>query len=133
MEKSSAVTFTSSHFQVEPDEDAKTNPGIYGRALARWIAGQLGERGINTKDVIPEDWGWCVVVKTEPVRLCLAVSNAEDGSTRWRVFVFAERGPLQWLSRSGDPKREVVDLREHLAAIVPRIPDVQDITWEDLP
>lgn len=133
MEKSAAVTFVSSHFQVEPGEDTKTNPGIYGYALARWIAARLGERGITTKAVIPEDWGWCVVVKTDPVRLNLAVANVDGSTTQWRVFAFAERGPLQWLTKSGDPKKEVSDLREHLAAIVPGAPDVRDISWETLP
>lgn len=133
MEKSPAVIFSSPHFQVEPDEEAKTNPGIYGRALARWIAAQLGARGIGTKAIVPEDWGWCVMVKTEPVRLCLAVANVEGSSERWRVFIFAERGPLQWLSRSGDPKQEVPALREHLAAVVSSVPDVQGISWEALP
>jgi hypothetical protein len=133
MEKSPAVTFASSHFQVEPGEDAKTNPGIYGQALARWIAAQLGESGVGAKGVVAEDWGWCVIVKTEPVRLCLAVANVDGTSTRWRVFAFAERGPLQWLSRSGDPKREVAALREHLAALLSSVPDVRDISWEALP
>ena len=45
MEKSPAVSFTSSQFPVEPNEDEDTNPGIYGRALACWLAEQLAARG----------------------------------------------------------------------------------------
>ena len=35
METSDHVTLTSAFFPVEPGEDAETNSGIYGRALAR--------------------------------------------------------------------------------------------------
>ena len=51
-------------------------------------------------------------------------------TTEWRVFAFAERGPLQWLRRSGDPAAEVRALGEHLAAIIPTVPGVRDIAWE---
>ena len=127
MEKSDAVSFTSSHFKVEPNEDEKTNPGIYGQALAHWIADQL-----RAKEVVPEDWGWCVIVKTKPVRLNVAISNVEGSSTRWRIFAFAERGLLQLLKDGSELKREVATLREQLAAIVETAPDVRDISWEDL-
>src|SRR5688572_30466152 len=76
--------------------------------------------------------GWCVIVKTKPVRVCLAVANVDGSTTRWRVFVFAERSPLQWLIRSGDPRREIEALREHVAAIVSSIPNVREISWDAL-
>ena len=130
MEKSDAVNFTSSCFQIEPDEDERTNPGIYGHALARWIGDRLRERGITPKEVIPEDWGWCVVVKTKPVGVNIAVANLDGSSTRWRVFVFAERGLLQLLKGANDLKREVALMQDHLAAIVSTVPDVREICWE---
>jgi hypothetical protein len=33
--------FKSSKFQVEPGEDEETNPGLYGRQLARWLKARL--------------------------------------------------------------------------------------------
>ena len=67
MERSDAVSFTSSHFQIDAGEEQQTNPGVYGFALARWISDRLRDRGLDAKDVVPEDWGWCVAVKTKPV------------------------------------------------------------------
>jgi hypothetical protein len=130
--ESDAVSFTSSYFEIEPNEDEKTNPGIHGWALARWIKEQLREKGITPKEVIAEDWGWCVIAKTKPVRVNIAVANLDGSSTRWRVFVFAERGVLQLLKGANHLKREVAVLRDHLAAIVATIPDVRDISWEPL-
>jgi hypothetical protein len=132
MEKSPAVSFTSSQFPIEPNEDADTNPGIYGRALARWLAEQLATRGIATKEVIAEDWGLCVVTQTRPVRVNIAVANVEGSSTRWQVFAFVERGLFQLAKRPDELQRELATMREHLAAIVAAIPDVQDVSWEEL-
>ncbi len=132
MEKSAAVSFTSSQFPVEPNEDADTNPVIYGRALARWLAEQLATRGIATKEVIAEDWGLCVVTQTRPVRVNIAVANVEGSSTRWQVFAFVERGLFQLAKRPDELQQELATMREHLAAIVAAIPDVQDVSWEEL-
>jgi hypothetical protein len=132
MEKSAAVSFTSSQFPVEPNEYADTNPVIYGRALARWLAEQLATRGIATKEVIAEDWGLCVVTQTRPVRVNIAVANVEGSSTRWQVFAFVERGLFQLAKRPDELQRELATMREHLAAIVAAIPDVQDVSWEEL-
>jgi hypothetical protein len=134
MEKSQAAHFASPYFKVETGEDDKTNPGIYGQSLARWIAAQLRARGAaGIKDPIAEDWGWCVVVKTSPVKLNVAVSNVEESTTRWRVFAFAERGLLQMFKGGGDLKREVTALREQLAAVLQDVPEMSDLTWKELP
>lgn len=130
MEKSDTVSFVSSHFQVFQNEEEQTNPGVYGFDLARWLRDRLLERGLVAKELIPEDWGWCVVVKTQPVRVNLAVSNVDGSSTRWRVFVFAERGFLQFAKGANDLKQEVALLREHLATIVSAVPNVRDVSWE---
>jgi hypothetical protein len=114
------------------NEDEKTNPGIYGHALALWIAEQLRGRGVVSQEVVPEDWGWCVIIKTKPVRLNIAVSNVDGSSTRWRAFTFAERGLLRPFEAASELKREVSALREHLAAIVATAPGVNDISWETL-
>ena len=130
MEMSDHVTFTTPFFAVEPGEDAHTNPGIYGRALARWLAEALRARGLAVEDAIPEDWGWCITVKREPLALRVACANVDGSVTEWRVFAAAERGLRQWLRRAGDATAEVRALQAHLAAIVPTVPGARDIAWD---
>lgn len=130
MEKSAAVSFISSHFQVLQNEEEQTNPGVYGFDLARWLRDRLLEKGLVAKELIPKDWGWCVVVKTKPVKVNLAVSNVDGSTTRWRVFVFAERGFLQFATGANDLKLEVAALHQHLATIVPVVPNVREVSWE---
>ena len=131
MERSAAVSFTSSQFPVEPHEDQDTHPGIYGRALARWLAEQLAERGVATKEVVAEEWGQCVVTQTRPVRVNIAVANVDGSSTRWQMFAFVERGLFQLAKSPAELQRELANMREHLAAIVAAIPDAREVSWEE--
>jgi len=57
MKQSPWLEFESSAFVVVAGEDEQTNPGIYGKALAQWLAQQLRARGFAPGWVIPEDFG----------------------------------------------------------------------------
>jgi hypothetical protein len=93
MAQSPLLEFESSAFAVSPGEDDETNPGIYGKALALWLAEQLRTVGVPTGEVIAEDFGWCVCVDSKPHSLYVACANAEE-TDHWRVFAFAEGGAM---------------------------------------
>jgi hypothetical protein len=124
------VVFSSSHFQVEPDEDEDTNPGIFGKALAAWIAGELRSKGIQVEDVIAEDYGRAVIIHHKPFRLWVACSNVAGEPNRWQMFVATEQSLAGKLfgrrSRGGDLERVRARYRE----LVPAIPGVSGIEWQ---
>lgn len=60
--------FKSDLFQVHANETDETNPGCYGRELGEWLSKQLGDAGYET-ELIPEDWGWCVMCLRKPYML----------------------------------------------------------------
>ena len=93
MRQSPLLEFESSAFAVTPGEDDETNPGIYGKALANWLAEQLRAAGLPARDVIAEDFGWCVRVESEPHSLYVACTSAEEPD-QWQVFAFAEGGVI---------------------------------------
>ena len=92
MKQTPILEFESSAFAVIPGEDEETNPGIYGKSLAQWLAEQLRAAGFPAGDVIAEDFGWCVPIKSEPHALYVACSSTEEEPNHWRVFAFAEGG-----------------------------------------
>lgn len=127
--------FKSPLFSVEPGEDQETNPGRYGRQLARWLAERLRARGQQVEDVTPEDWGWRVACRFAGDRFIVACGNLDDaapdeaastprGEVIWHAFP-ASASPL-WrrLLRRHDValglQRFDVELRAILAA-EPRI------------
>jgi len=130
MAKIDQVWFTSSFFQVEPGEDEQVNPGIYGKALAHWVADQLRARGVTVTDVFPEDWGWCVMVNGYPFSLWVGCGNEDGSKTRWHLFPASERGVFQRLFKTVDTGPAINELKNHIAEIVKLIPDVRDVVWE---
>ena len=125
------VVFSSPHFVVEPGEDAETNPGIYGRALAGWVARTLESRGVAVEGVVAEDFGRCVMIKRKPFKLWVACASADGGSTRWQMFIALEQNPLARLFSRTDPEPELRKLREQFRAMLRDVPAISEVKWQD--
>jgi hypothetical protein len=124
------VTFTSNAFPVEPVEDQETNPGIYGRALATWVAQKLRDRGIPVVDVLAEDFGRVVIVRRKPYRLWVGCASIDHSRTEWQMFLALELGLFGRLLHRSEGQAELDRLREHFRAIVAEIPGVTDVKWQ---
>jgi hypothetical protein len=124
------LCFTSSFFEVQPGEDEETNPGLYGKALAHWVGEQLEQRGVSVEGVIPEDFGWVVMVARQPFMLWVGCSSEDGSKSRWRMFVAAEPSLWQRLFKKIETQPAVANLESHLAEIAKNIPDIQEVAWE---
>lgn len=67
--------FRSDLFSVDPNEDEETNPFCYGKQLAAWVAAKFQAAGYSPEPIIPEDWGWCVMLERRPFLLWIACGN----------------------------------------------------------
>lgn len=124
------VTFTTDFFKPIVGEEEETNPGRYGKALAQWLAEQLKERGVSVEGVIPEDFGWVVMVSRKPFLLWLGCGNTDGSTTEWSVFPVAEMSALQRIFKRADTAAEIEKLKAHLSVLVPSIPGVTNVVWE---
>ena len=86
------LSFDSTAFPVVEGEDAQTNPGIFGKALAEWLSSRLNERGVKTNPPFAEDWGWCVEIANQMNRTGLACASEDGEVTAWRVYAFSDPG-----------------------------------------
>ncbi len=127
---SSQVTFSTDFFNPSPGEEEQTNPGRFGQALAEWLAENLKERGVSIEGIIPEDFGWVVMVSRKPLMLWLGCSNTDGSITEWSVFPVAEQSLMQRLFGYIDPAIEVEKLKAHLIELVNLIPRVSNVVWE---
>ncbi|WP_197338082.1 hypothetical protein [Ralstonia solanacearum] len=123
------VVFRTPFFQPIEGEDRETNPGVYGKALARWLVDALATRGVTAHDVIPEDFGWAVMVSHEPCLLWFGCGNVDGSTDTWTIFPVAEPSVLQRLFHRVDIDAEAGRLAAHLRALVPGIPQVAEVVW----
>lgn len=130
MSASPQVTFQSEFFKPMHGEEEETNPGRYGKALAQWLAENLRARGVPVEDVIPEDFGWVVMLSRKPFMLWLGCGNTDGNTTEWSVFPIAEISMVQRLFKRVNPAPEIEKLRCHLSELVLSIPGVKNIMWE---
>ena len=96
MKKTPILEFESSAFASVAGEDEATNPGVFGKALAQSLANRLRLAGVAAGEVIAEDFGWVIPVKSEPYSLFVACSSGETPNA-WMVFAFAEGGLMSRL------------------------------------
>ena len=123
------VSFRSAWFQPVPGEEAATNPGRFGKALAIWLADRLRARGVAIIGIEPEDFGWIVVVARAPGRVWLGCGNTDGSADRWQVFLTVERS---WLGKSA-PARQIDELVAHLVQIADELPQASEIVCEQRP
>jgi hypothetical protein len=131
--------FTSSVFEVEPGEDAETNPQLYGRQAARWLRQGFSALGYRVEEVIPEDWGWCVMCQREPYWLWVGCVNLQDhvharegdppppkDRLLWNVFATAEVPFFKHaFRRKPDVSAGLAKLDKDLQALLKSEPTIQ--------
>jgi hypothetical protein len=81
------IEFKSKLFPAEPGEDAQTNPGIFGKKLAEYLADWFSRNGFGVTGVIAEDWGWCVQLANDGFELFLGCGPYQEGEDMWLVFI----------------------------------------------
>ena len=102
MKQSPLLHFESTAFAIRPGEDERTNPKLYGEALATWLAEQLRGRDLYAGEVFAEDFGWCVPVAVGQKGVHVICVNEDERTDRWQVSCFVERGFVDALLRRSD-------------------------------
>jgi hypothetical protein len=127
------LCFTSSKFQPLPGEEEKTNPGVFGQALAGWVRDKLNASGHTiTEEPIPEDWGWVVMIQRKPFMLWVGCGNETGNSKQWSLFVEAEPGLFQKLLKRVDPSPSVAALEQKLEKIIKAETECTNVEWESV-
>jgi hypothetical protein len=130
MKQSPLLEFESSAFAIIPGEDDATNPGIYGKALASWLADQLRTAGLPAGSIIAEDFGWCVPIEAANHRLYVACASTEEEPNNWRVFAFAEGGMVARFFGSDDRATALASLYATVRGCLESRPDVRALREE---
>ena len=133
MEQGPMLLFRSAAFSAEPGEDEATNPGIFGKALATWLGARLRERGVECRDVIAEDCGWCLPVGASSERTyvaCASDGEPDDQSPgSWRVFAFRDGKLLAKLfgrSKDADSLEAIYTAVKDVLQAAPEVQDLQE-------
>jgi hypothetical protein len=93
--KSETIYFVSNEFQIVPGEEKETNPGVFGKQLAFWLKNIFVKKGYSELVILPEDWGWCLILERKPNLLWVGCSGHVGLEFSTEYFEENEKG-ITW-------------------------------------
>ena len=123
------VEFRSGKFPPYEDEEERINPGIWGQRLTEYLAEGLSGRGIETGEMIAEDWGWYLPVHIGGAKLALCCGHQDGDEDEFVCFTDPSTPIVRKLLRKVDVTPELARLTDALQQILSSDPEIRDITW----
>ncbi len=125
------VEFRSSNFPPYEGEEEQINPGLWGKRLAEYLVQKLAERGIQTEEMIAEDWGWYVPVRNEGFRLALCCGHQNGDDDEFLCFTDPKTPVVKKLFKKIDATPQLARLTEALQQIFASDPEIREVVWSE--
>lgn len=145
MTESQQFIIRSEKFRIDLGEDAETNPFHYGRQLAEWLRAELSGSNYDLEDVIPEDWGWCVMCRRGSFRLFVGLVNAVDqnlidcianeeppNEVQWHIHAIAEAPFWRGTAIKKEAESSRRELEQKLQEILGHTPEIELLTETEI-
>ena len=126
------VEFRSPKFPPYEGEEDQINPGVWGKRLAEYFVKNLAEKGIETDEIVPEDWGWYVPVRNDGFRLALCCGHQDGDDDEFLCFTDPATPAIKKLFRKIDATPQLKSLTEAVHQILSADPDIRDVVWTEV-
>lgn len=123
------VEFRSSKFPPYEGEEEEINPGLWGRRLAEYLAMNLADKGIDTEEMIAEDWGYYLPIRNDGFRLALCCGHQDGDEDQFLVFTDPSTPKVRKLFRTIDATPQLTRVLEALRAVLDADSEIRDIVW----
>ena len=125
------VEFRSSKFPAYEGEEEQINPGLWGKRLAEYLVQKLAERGVETEEMVAEDWGWYVPVRNEGFRLALCCGHQNGDDDEFLCFTDPSTPVVKKFFKKIDATPQLTRLTETLHQILASDPEIREVVWSE--
>lgn len=125
------VEFRSKKFPPYEGEKEHINPGLWGKRLAEYLADKLSEKGIRTKEIIAEDWGWFIPVENEGFRLAVCCGHQNDNDDEFLCFTEPSSPVVKKFLKKIDATAQFTRLTEALQQNHSSDSEITDVKWTE--
>lgn len=125
------VEFRSDKFPPYDDEEELINPGIWGKRLAEYLVEKLAEYGIETGELICEDWGWYIPIPDTRFSLALCVGHQGGGDDEFICFTEPGKPTGRRLFKKYDVTVQLTNLTGKLHTVLNSDQDIHGIEWSE--
>ena len=123
------VTFRSMKFPPYDGEEDQINPGLWGKRLAEYLVDKLTPHGIETEEIIAEDWGWYIPIKNEGFRLAICCGHQNGDDDEFLCFTDPATPIIRKLFKKIDATNELKRVVDAMEKIFSSDPGITDIVW----
>lgn len=123
------VEFRSDRFPAYDDEEQQVNPGRWGRRLAEFLRDNLRKEGLQTEELVAEDWGWMLPIKNDQFRLWIGCGNYEEYADGFLCFIEPHTPFVRRLLRRVDTRERVASLQRAMDTILSDAAGVREKRW----
>jgi hypothetical protein len=125
------VEFRSSKFPPYEGEEEQINPGLWGKRLAEYFVQKLAELGIDTEEMVAEDWGWYIPIRNEGFELALCCGHQNGDEDEFLCFTEPSKTIVKKLFRKVDATAQLTRLIEALEKILSSDQDIREVVWTE--
>ena len=123
------VAFRSKNFPPYDGEEAQLNPGRWGKRLADYLVDKLKLHGIETEEIIAEDWGWYIPVSNEGFRLAICCGHQNGDDDEFLCFSDPATPIIRKFFKKIDATHELMRVVAAMDNILSSDPGITDIEW----
>ena len=123
------VEFRSAKFPPYDGEQEQINPGLWGKRLAEYLSEKLAARGIETEEMIAEDWGWYLPVRSDGFRVALCCGHQDGPDDEFLIFTDPSTPIVKKLFRKIDVTAQLTRVTDELREILSSDPEITDVVW----
>src|ERR1044071_6893948 len=127
------VELRSDQFPPYDGEEEQINPGLWGKRLAEYLVSGLAQKGIETGEMIAEDWGWYVPVQIDGLRLAVCCGHQSGDDDEFLCFTDPGTPIVKKLFKRVDITPQLGRLTQALEQILASDPQIRDIVWSEPP
>src|SRR5690349_13462230 len=123
------VEFRSDRFAPLDEEEQLINPDLWGKRLADFLRQGLREQGFETKEPIPEDWGWVVPVVNRSFRLWIGCGRYQQYENGFVCFIEPHKALVWRFLKRLDTRERINALREAMDRVLVEENGVSSKRW----
>jgi hypothetical protein len=125
------VTFRSDKFPPYEGEQEQINPGLWGKRLSEYFVEKLKGAGIETEDIIPEDWGWFIPIKNDGFRLAICCGHQDGDDDEFLCFTEPATPIVKKLFKKINATEQLSRLVVTMDKILRSDPEIRNVEWTE--
>jgi len=126
------VTFRSKKFPPYDGEEERINPGLWGKRLAEYLVEKLKPHGIETGEIIAEDWGWYIPINNEGFRLAICCGHQNGDDDEFLCFTDPATPIVRKLFKKIDATHELTRVVTAMETILSSDPEITNVEWTEV-